>query len=110
MCVPLLSRCCISYIFSTIVSNENFKHAATLRSSLQNVGCFIMLTFPVRVLFTFYIHLCENLNVKFKVCKSVQHRTIQINHQPDATKAVNKRHDNKLENCCIWLVIYLNEM
>jgi hypothetical protein len=22
--------------------------------------------------------------------------------------AVNKRHDNKLENCCIWLVICLN--
>jgi hypothetical protein len=22
--------------------------------------------------------------------------------------AVNKRQDNKLENCCIWLVIYLN--
>ena len=21
---------------------------------------------------------------------------------------VNKRQDNKLENCCIWLVIYLN--
>jgi hypothetical protein len=22
--------------------------------------------------------------------------------------AVNKRRENKLENCCIWLVIYLN--
>jgi hypothetical protein len=22
--------------------------------------------------------------------------------------AVNKRQDNKLEKCCIWLVIYLN--
>ena len=133
--------------------------------------------------------------LRFKVCKSVHHRTIQINHQPDATIfqfiiltfiysstcfgrfpahhqeltecsgslwfylrivvtvvlcswsdrpagpttnchhdtkvkpeaataiielmvmsgktpetcwAVNKRQDNKLENCCIWLVIYLN--
>jgi hypothetical protein len=68
----------------------------------------------------------------FKVCKSVHHRTIQINHQPDAAIfqfiiltficsstclggktpetccAVNKRKDNTLENCCIWLVIYLN--
>jgi len=111
----------------------------------------------------------------FKVCKSVHHRTIQINFQPDATifqftvltfiysstcsgrfpanhqelndcsgslwfylrivviidtkikpeaatvviellmmggktpetcLAVNKRQDNKLENLCIWLVIY----
>jgi hypothetical protein len=25
------------------------------------------------------------LNVKFKVCKSVHHCTLQINHQPDAT-------------------------
>ena len=27
----------------------------------------------------------QKLNVKFKVCKSVRHRTIQINHQSDAT-------------------------
>jgi len=27
---------------------------------------------------------------------------------PEACWAVNKRQDNKLENCCIWLVIYLN--
>jgi len=26
---------------------------------------------------------------------------------PETCWAVNKRHDNKLENCCIWLVIYL---
>ena len=84
----------------------------------------------------------------FKVCKSVHHSTIQINHQLDATIfqfiiltfiyssklrrlkpeaataviellmmggktpetccAVNKRQDNKLKNCCIKLVIYLN--
>ena len=27
---------------------------------------------------------------------------------PETHWAVNKRQDNKLENCCIWLVIYLN--
>jgi len=27
---------------------------------------------------------------------------------PEICWAVNKRQDNKLENCCIWLVIYLN--
>jgi hypothetical protein len=26
---------------------------------------------------------------------------------PETCWAVNKRHDNKLENCCVWLVIYL---
>ena len=33
----------------------------------------------------FTYRLCLNLSVKFEVCKSVHHRTIQINHQPDAT-------------------------
>jgi len=32
-----------------------------------------------------YRGLLNLRNVKFKVCKSVHHRTIQINHQPDAT-------------------------
>jgi len=27
---------------------------------------------------------------------------------PETCWAVNKRQDNKLESCCIWLVIYLN--
>jgi hypothetical protein len=27
---------------------------------------------------------------------------------PKTRLAVNKRQDNKLENCCIWLVIYLS--
>jgi hypothetical protein len=27
---------------------------------------------------------------------------------PETCCAVNKRQDNKLEICCIWLVIYLN--
>jgi hypothetical protein len=56
----------------------------TLRFSLQNTVYFIMLPFLVHV-FTIYIQVCWNLNVKFKVCKFVHHRTIQINHQPDAT-------------------------
>jgi hypothetical protein len=31
------------------------------------------------------LFLFENCGVKLKVCKSVHHHTIQINHQPDAT-------------------------
>jgi len=33
----------------------------------------------------FTYRVCQNLNVKFKVCKSMHHCKIQINHQPDAT-------------------------
>jgi UDP-N-acetylglucosamine:LPS N-acetylglucosamine transferase len=57
----------------------------TLHFSLQNAVYFIMLSFLVYVLVTFYIQYVLKLNVKFKVYKSVHHRTIQINHKPDAT-------------------------
>ena len=53
---PLTSKRCILYIYSTIVGAEYFKHVLYSPSfSLQNAVCFIMLTFLVPVLFTFYI-------------------------------------------------------
>ena len=53
---PLTSNRYILYIYSTNIGTEYFKHGITLRFfSLQNEVCFIILTYLVPVLFTFYI-------------------------------------------------------
>ena len=56
---PLTSKRCILYIYSTNIGIEYFKHG--IYSSffyLQNAVCFIILTYLVPVLFTFYIQVC----------------------------------------------------
>ena len=53
---PLTSKCCIFYIYSTNIGTEYFKHGIYSPSfPLQNAVCFIILTYLVPVLFTFYI-------------------------------------------------------
>jgi len=53
---PLASKCCILYIYSTNIGTENCKHGIySPFFPLQNVVCFIYLTYLVPVLFTFYI-------------------------------------------------------
>jgi len=53
---PLTSKRCILYIYSTNTGTEYFKHCIySLLFSLQNAVCFIILTYLVPVLFTFYI-------------------------------------------------------
>ena len=54
---PLTSKRCILYIYSTNTGTEYFKQGIYSPSfSLQNAVCFIILTYLVPVLFTFYIH------------------------------------------------------
>ena len=53
---PLTSKRCILYIYSTNIGTEYFKHCIySPFLSLQNAVCFIILTYLVPVLFTFYI-------------------------------------------------------
>ena len=53
---PLTSKRCILYIYSTNIGIEYFKHGIySPHLSLQNAVCFIILTYLVPVLFTFYI-------------------------------------------------------
>jgi len=52
---PLTSKHCIVYIYSTNIGTDYFKHGIySLFFSLQNAVCFIVLTYFVPVLFTFY--------------------------------------------------------
>ena len=53
---PLTSKGCILYIYSTNTGTEYFKRSIYPPIfSLQNAVCFIILTYLVPVLFTFYI-------------------------------------------------------
>ena len=53
---PLTSKSCILYIYSTNIGTEYFKHGIySPFFPLQNAVCFIILTYLVPVLFTFYI-------------------------------------------------------
>jgi len=53
---PQTSKYCILCIYSTNIGTEYFKHGIySPFFSLQNAACFIILTYLVPVLFTFYI-------------------------------------------------------
>ena len=53
---PPTSKRCILYIYSTNIGTEYFKHGIySPFFSLQNAVCFIILTYLVPVLLTFYI-------------------------------------------------------
>ena len=63
---PLTSKRCILYIYSINTGTEYFKHGINSPFlSLLNAVCFIILTYLVPVLFTFYIQ--SVLNVTFYI-------------------------------------------
>ena len=54
-------------------------------------------------------HGCHHdAKVKPEAATAVVELLMMGGRTPETCWAVNKRQDNKLENCCIWLVIYLN--
>ena len=56
---PLTSKRCILYIYSANIGTEYFKHGIySPFFSLQNIACFIILTYLVPILFTFIYRVC----------------------------------------------------
>ena len=70
---PLTSKRCILYIYSTNTGTEYFKHGihSPFFFSLQNAVCFIILTYLVPVLFTFYIQCVLKLKKNHSGAKSL---------------------------------------
>ena len=63
---PLTSKRCILYIYPTNIGTEYYKHDIySLFFSLQNAVCFIILTYFVPVLVTFYMQ--DVLKLKKKI-------------------------------------------
>jgi len=80
MTAPLTSKRCILYIYSTNIGTEYFKHGIySPFYPLQNTVCFIILTYLVTLLFTFYIQ--GVLKSKKKIISDPAiHGTININY------------------------------
>ena len=50
----------------------------------------------------------HDMKVKPEAATAVIELLMMGGKTPETCWVVNKRQDNRLENCCIWLVIYLN--
>ena len=73
--VPLTSKCCILYIYSTNVGTEYFKHALySPFFSLQNAVCFIMLgSCIIHILYTG----CAEIKKNNSGAKGLMHLRVQ---------------------------------
>ena len=58
---PLTSKRCILYIYLTNIGTEYFKHGTNSSLFFQNAVCFVIVTYLVPVLFTFYIQVVLKL-------------------------------------------------
>ena len=89
---PLTSKRCILYIYSTNIGAKYFKHGIySPFISVQNVVCFIILTYLVPVLFTFDIQSVlklkkNNSGAKRLIKQSTKHRSALMIDNADASR------------------------
>jgi hypothetical protein len=74
--------------------------------SYRGGSCAVFVVGPARPRTQHNYH--HDTKVKGAVATAVIELLMMGRETPEICWAVNKRQDNKLENCCIWLVIYLN--
>ena len=77
--------------------------SGSLWSYLRIVVIVVQFSWSGRI--TDYHH---DVKVKRDAATAVIELLMMGEKMPETRWAVNKRQDNKLKNCCIWLVIYLN--
>ena len=101
---PLTPKRCILYIYSTNTGTEYFKHGIYSHFfSLQNVVCFIILTYLVPVLFTFYIQGVLKLKKNNSGAKRL--KSFRSHYGPGVDSASNRNEFQRNEYQEHFLVV-----